>query len=309
MATLRKLLLFDNSTDANFRQWGSGISTAIAALGLVQTADTGQINWGTVTTPAAGVYGGYEVWKNSNDSLFSTLPIYFKIEYGTEATASSGPQVRVQCGTGSNGLGTLTGTSMAAQTLYQTNSGVASKGSNTYFNCYFSGDGSGSRLSMLLWADDTSSQTVSAWGFERSLDKTGAYTGQYFTWIVGSHGFSIATWFQNSIFVSGSAYGSGTPTTSFKGLATLATASGSPSFAAMAKGFTVLPVYPIVGYVGNPMTIFVAMPIGDIAAGNGFASVQTTTQLYGQSRTYLITKSNPFNGMTSRSPGGGMRYD
>jgi hypothetical protein len=309
MATVRKLLLYDNSTDANFRSWGSGISTAIATLGLVQTADTGQINWASVTTPAQNVFAGYEIWKNSNDSLFATLPIYFKIEYGTSNAANAGPNVRVQCGTGSNGTGSLTGTSMAAQVLYQTNSGTANKGA-TLYNCYFSGDGSGSRLSMMLWADDTSGQTVSAWGFERSLDKTGAYTGQYFTWIVGSHGFSTAVWFQNSIFVSGSAYGSGTPTTTFKGLATLATANGaSTTFAAMAKGFTVLPVYPIVGYVGNPLTIFVAVPLGDIAAGNSFASGQVTPQMYGTSKAYLISKTNPFNGMTGRAPGGGMRYD
>ena len=42
-----------NANNDTFRSWGSTISTQIAAMGMVQTADTGQINWTTVGTPAA----------------------------------------------------------------------------------------------------------------------------------------------------------------------------------------------------------------------------------------------------------------
>jgi hypothetical protein len=37
--------------------WGSGIAAQIAAMGLVQTSDTGQINWATVTRPAINTFG------------------------------------------------------------------------------------------------------------------------------------------------------------------------------------------------------------------------------------------------------------
>jgi hypothetical protein len=312
MATLRKALLFDNSTDANFRSWGSGISTAIASLGMVQTADTGQINWASVTAPAQNVFAGYEIWKNSNDSAFATLPIFFKIEYGTSNAVNGGPNVRVQCGTGSNGSGTLTGTSAPAVPLFQTNSGTLNKGSSTFLNCYFSGDGAGARFGMMLWVDDLSGAGGNCcWGFERSLSNTGLlYTSQYFTWIVGSHGFSTPVWQQNSIFVSGSAYGSGTPSTTIKGLATVA-CDNATTYSYNGRGFPILPVFPMVGYLGNPLTIFVGVPPTDVAAttASNFASKQTTTQLYGQSMTFLVIKSNPFNTLAAKTNAGGMRYD
>jgi hypothetical protein len=96
------------TTDAKFRAWGSANSTALASAGLVQTADTGQINWTTVTKPGvASTKAGYEIWK-FNDSLAGSKPVFIKFEYGTNGGTSSGG-VWVSVGTGSNGSGTLTG--------------------------------------------------------------------------------------------------------------------------------------------------------------------------------------------------------
>lgn len=309
MATIRKQLIYDNSTDANFRSWGSQVSSAISSLGLVQTSDTGQINWASVTSPAQNTYAGYEIWKNSADPYFATLPIYFKIEYGTTNIPNGGPALRVQCGTGSDGSGTLTGTSMAATNLYATNSGVTNKGSST-INCYFHGDGSGSRLAMFLWADDTSGAAQTAWGYERSLDINGNYTGQYFTWVVGQHGFSAPVWSQNSIFAANSVFGSGTPTNTFLGVGGLSTYIGSVSLIAMGRGFPLLPIFPVVGFVGNPMTIFIGIASGDVALvnSNKYVTFQKSA-LYGQTLTYITSASNPFSRLTRNNLCGGMRYD
>ncbi|MCB1713466.1 MAG: hypothetical protein KDH96_13660, partial [Candidatus Riesia sp.] len=68
-----------SSTDALFRDWGSKLSAAIQAVGLVKTGDTGQINWSTVTV-GTGIRG-YEIFR-FNDSLQATTPVFIKIEYG-----------------------------------------------------------------------------------------------------------------------------------------------------------------------------------------------------------------------------------
>ncbi len=92
------------SSDATFRTWGSAISSAIAATGWVQTADSGQVNWTTVTIPTAGTFV-YEIWRAA-DALQATDPIYLKIGYSR--TSVNGPRIQVTAGTASDGAGTIT---------------------------------------------------------------------------------------------------------------------------------------------------------------------------------------------------------
>jgi hypothetical protein len=94
-------------TDARIREAWGGISEMLTAIGLVKTADTGQVD---VTTVLAAVissinaYHGYEIrtWNDGYGAL------YMKWEYGV-AGASNRPQYRITIGTGSNGSGTITG--------------------------------------------------------------------------------------------------------------------------------------------------------------------------------------------------------
>jgi hypothetical protein len=89
-----------HGSDADFRGWGANLSAKLAAVGLVQTADTGQINWSTVTRPAVNVYAGYEIWRYPDSSIF------MKWDFGTGSNASI-PLIRVQVGTSSTGSGAL----------------------------------------------------------------------------------------------------------------------------------------------------------------------------------------------------------
>jgi len=92
-----------HTATAGFRAWGSEFNTNLAATGLVQTADTGQINWTTVAYNATiNTVQGYEIWRLADSSL------YFRIEYGTALVATS-PGIWLQVGTGSDGAGILTG--------------------------------------------------------------------------------------------------------------------------------------------------------------------------------------------------------
>lgn len=106
MATRTWVSGISHADDAGFRAWGLELSTELDAY-LPKTADTGQINWSTVTRPAANVAAGYEI-RRFDDTLQATAPIFVKLEYGT-AGAVLQPAIWITVGTGSNGSGTLTG--------------------------------------------------------------------------------------------------------------------------------------------------------------------------------------------------------
>jgi len=105
----------EHSSDATFRAWGLALSTSFDTVGFTKSADTGQINWATVTRPGTTTAGGYEI-RYFDDGLHATRPIYVKIEYGTGSVASY-PTMWITVGTGSNGSGTITGTVFARQNV------------------------------------------------------------------------------------------------------------------------------------------------------------------------------------------------
>jgi hypothetical protein len=94
------------TTNAQFEAWISEIITALfTTIGLTQTSDTGQINPGTVAIPAINTSAGYVIGR-FNDSLQSTAPIFFKLEFGA-AGATADPMMWLTVGTSSNGSGTI----------------------------------------------------------------------------------------------------------------------------------------------------------------------------------------------------------
>lgn len=96
----------DSDTDANFRAWGSQISAQLAAVGLTQTGDTGQINWTTASISGYPGVVGFEMWR-FNDAAQATTPIFIKIGYG--ADAAQNPHMSLNVGNATNGAGTITG--------------------------------------------------------------------------------------------------------------------------------------------------------------------------------------------------------
>lgn len=116
MATRTWVSPVSHADDAGFRAWGLELSTELDAF-LPKTADTGQINWSTVTRPATNTAAGYEI-RRFNDSLQATAPIFIKLEYGTFNSAMI-PSIWLTVGTGTNGAGTLTGSvTQRAQCTY-----------------------------------------------------------------------------------------------------------------------------------------------------------------------------------------------
>lgn len=115
MTTQSWSTVLDHTSDAGFRAWGAEFASKLSAAGLVQTADTGQVNWVTVTRPGVSTNGGYEIWR-MNDTQQATAPVFLRIDYGTGTNAAM-PRMQFTFGTASNGTGTITGTALTTSRL------------------------------------------------------------------------------------------------------------------------------------------------------------------------------------------------
>lgn len=176
MTTASTSTVIDHSSDAGFRTWVAEIITMLfTTLGVTQTTDTGQINTTTVTRPATSTMAGYVIGR-FNDTLQGTSPIFFKLQFGTGGTAL-GPQMNLQLGTGSNGSGTLTGTTSVV-TAQCPNSNAPTSTVTPFVTraCYNTTDG----VLWLAWKlAGTGTTNLCMGGFEiaRSNDTTGAASG------------------------------------------------------------------------------------------------------------------------------------
>lgn len=154
------------TTDAAFRTWGSAYAAKFASMGLVQTSDTGQINWTTVLAAVgANASQGYEIWRFA-DALQATAPIFLKIEYGSGAAAANG-SLWFTVGSGTNGAGTLTGVTSVRQQVTCT----ATAGAITH---YWSGDTN--RLAVSVTG--ASAATSLGLYIERTVDTAGVVTAE-----------------------------------------------------------------------------------------------------------------------------------
>jgi hypothetical protein len=165
-----------NSSDANFRAWGSAVSAKLASMGLVQTGDTGQINWTTVTAAVAiNTSQGYEIWRLA-DAQQASFPVYFKLEYGS-GSAVNNPSFWLTIGSGSSGAGAITGvtTTRVQMQFTATATAVTAYWSGDTHRCVFCIKGAGTTTTFLF-------------SLERTLDTSGNITGEglLLAWWTGS---------------------------------------------------------------------------------------------------------------------------
>lgn len=287
MSTFTDSLWFDNTTLAHFVSWGQGISTRFGSGGFVQTADTGQVNWGTIVTvptvSATLASAVYEIWR-SNDGL---TQYFIKIEYGT--CAANVPGIAITIGTGTNGSGTLTGNVSTRELILATGNTAITSGS---IPCYFSvpTGANGSYFWTYLWQNGAGGNAETFFGFERSKDNNGADTNLYVTYIKGNQiGSTSGNWIQNSVFLSGVP-----PVTGIRTLQanTVVTDTTTTSWQ-VSTNIPLAPVFPNVGYFGNPLLGVVGIRIAD-----AIALLPVSCTQYGATHTYLIIKpsANPWSG-------------
>lgn len=151
----------------DIRGWATALSSALAAVGLVRTSDTGQADTTTIVSPATGTSAGYEIWKLS-DAPQSTAPIYLKVGYGA---VSGSPRLEITVGTGTDGAGNLTGV-LYGPVVSGSSGGQASRASASYVSS------DGSSLAILLWPGDLGYTFKLGFFLERSRDSSGVPTAE-----------------------------------------------------------------------------------------------------------------------------------
>lgn len=85
------------------------VHDALVGAGLIQTADTGQLDFEAVSWSSTNsALFGYRMYR-FNDSVQGTDPVFIKVRYGNGINGSRKSGFTYQVGQGSNGAGTLTG--------------------------------------------------------------------------------------------------------------------------------------------------------------------------------------------------------
>jgi hypothetical protein len=284
----QQFLVNDSSTVANFKSWASALSNFVRTAGWTNTADTGQLNgagggtWSGVTTvPGSGAFY-YEIFQ-PGDGLTN---FYLKLEYGNGSGSTNSPTVRVTLGTGTNGAGTLTGFVTTATVAAPASYGPPS--TTTTYECDFSGDSG--RLSILLWRNAGTGAQIFA--VQRSLNASGTPTGTYAT--VLTAGFTNNTGTPGQTGYMQTLYFAIGPCTPFLNRFQSGSFSGWPARYLAWPGSSAfngqIPVdfiCPAVGVWDYPCTVIGVAYAGDLVEGVSF----TVTNQYGQTKTYMPTKS------------------
>lgn len=161
---------------ATFQAAMKDLRDALVAMGLVQTADTGQYDvlTGSPATPVANTSYGFVF--RFNDALQATAPVFIRIGLRT-ASSMTAPVYGwfFQVGEGSDGASNLTGRRSNQQFLPMTGTagGVAFTSSGT---TYASGNGSEMALSYHDLGNTISQSLYLA--MERTRNAAGAYDGK-----------------------------------------------------------------------------------------------------------------------------------
>lgn len=287
-----------NSTDATLRAWATFIHDLFVTTGgWVQTADTGQINLGTVTTSAsANSKRGYDILR-MDDSLQATYPIYLRIDYGTGATANN-PAVWITLGTGSDGAGNITNKLFDGGASSACTFGTSANGTGITLNNY--GSASTSRVVVGMFITTTTSRVLT-FGIERTKDASGADTGAGII-MHGCSGTNASA--DSSRYI---VYTGGTQPANEGGWQFILSSQNPTTFSS--NSGVGLPI-PMAGSAQNPGTNYAVTRSSDFTTESQF-----TCSIYGSSITFQLL--NAFTAIPAVNSSGGssstsrvsIRYD
>jgi hypothetical protein len=283
----------DNSSDVNFRAWGKGISDAFAAVGLVKTADTGQVDWATAAHPTGSneITTFYEIWRFDDGALQTACPVFFKIWYGSGGNAN-GPRMQIYVGQGSDGSGKLTGTIATYLNLY----GYAPS-TVAQYSCFISSDSG--RINVALFVG-TTSQVVGGFYIERIKDDTGSATADGVNIVKLSNEGTTAS--QQYLPLSGAAYPA-SPMVSYM------CAFPYTEHASYGSDVGLFPIYPNLGYAANPDLGALVYSTYDIGAAGSIIAVD----IYGVSHNFVtiggMIYAPTINGNSGAAISLAMRYE
>ena len=262
----------------------------------------------TVTTGTATVQGStynennlafyfwqpyhYEVWQ-TNDGF---TPVYLRINYGAQASSATDihPVVVFQMGYTTNGNGWVIGNMVNGQASASVASesymfgNIANANPSQTFECGMCGTGTsaaGAWLTIYMWR--TTSTLAQCFTFERSLNSSGAAVDSFFTVAQTGHTLQL----QQSV----SKPGNGSQGNQFTGSLCYPIQPNSVSLAY--NGLNVLlPVFPSLGYLGNPMTV-----IGIVSAADTIDGSLVNGAIYGTTHTYMVQRNAGTSIITSNA--------
>lgn len=122
--------------DTNWRTWAPALHAALTGAGLVQTADTGQMNPASAGLPISNTDAGYLIYR-FNDSLQGTNPVFLRVMPGHGTNGYT--RLRITVGQGSNGAGTITGQTATITCGSQANGAASSSSSVNDYACHTEG--------------------------------------------------------------------------------------------------------------------------------------------------------------------------
>lgn len=272
-----------HDSDATFREWGLEFSTHLAAIGLVQTADTGQINWGTVTRPGTSTEAGFEIWR-FDDTQQGTSPIYIRFGYGT-GTAATNPRIQITVGSGTNGAGVITATGSYTIENVSGNTAEATDTTRNSYFCFVDG------TLAFLWKSVSNSRAGCC--ITRTVDSDG---------VADADGALVVLWGNNRI---------STACMSFVGTDTITTKRTNTGNAQICHW----PQSPSASLVGSDQQVACAYGtyprfrphvgvLGCLNAEFGSSVTLTATMVGSTSRTYLAAPDNDnlFDGSSTLKP-------
>lgn len=279
---------------------GSGYTTRQTVNGNTYLED--KVVTTTGTNAASATLSSSVPWFAAIVTLKGTqLPAYYlKFEYGNKSTNM--PSVGFQVGTAITSTGSLSTSGLRGFREVMNPNGSTASGSSQFETDFYADSTPGlvgGKFAMFGWRTATANTAQIFFGWERSKDNFGVDTGLYLTYL-WSTGTGTTSWTQSSVFATGSV-NFATHTT-----AVVFTISMSNNTSLqVGNNIPVAPIFPSVGYFGNPMTIFVGLAGQDTNEGVAFLAT-----VYASAHTYLMSKTSPGTFLSSAGQGGiAMRWE
>jgi len=205
--------------------------------------------------------------------------VYFKFEYGNISTNT--PSIGFQMGTAITTTGALASSGLRTFREIIGYTSATASGATTYETDFYA-DGTpgltGGKFAMIGWRTGTNQQWFLGW--ERSKNNFGVDTGLYMAYVIGLN--PNTAWRQSALFLTGGT-NFGVRTTSNA----MSIYMGNNTSLQTGSGIAVAPVFPSVGYFGNPLSIIVGLANQDTSEGSVF-----TTLVYSANHNYLMTKAS-----------------
>jgi hypothetical protein len=264
---------------------GTNAATSFNAPGTIVTPGTDTTRWRRF---------GYDIW-TSNDALSSTNKMYFKIAYGVDVTGTglnqNHPWPIFYWGSGTDGKGNITvNYNWGSQTVAIPLNGVSGNTTDTaLWESNFSG--TSGRMSAIVWRGYPQAQGPQIiLNIERSHDNNGNDTDAYWhvTFSAQPGGNSWISSIHQCIVKPGT--GGALNLNQFSGNVNLtnSTTTAIPTVQAQFgqaanNSLPILPLFPLPGFVGNPMIGAISMKNTDTSDGG---LLQAT--FYGTTHTYFM---------------------